>query len=86
MEFLDGVRVPTLLLSAADDPFLPAEVLDRAARRARANQALTVEFHRKGGHVGFVAGPPWRPFYYAEWRAFEFFDSAMERTRPGGYD
>ena len=86
MKFLDAVRVPTLLLSAADDPFLPAEVLERAAARARTNAALTVEFHRRGGHVGFVAGAPWRPFYYAEWRAFEFFDAAMERLALGHYD
>ena len=86
MRYLDRVRVPTLLLSAADDPFLPAAVLDHAARVAGANPALTVEFHRHGGHVGFVAGPPWRPFYYAEWRVFKFFDRVMEGGRRVGYD
>jgi uncharacterized protein len=80
LRFLADVRVPTLLLSAADDPFIPAEVLERTSRVASANPALTVEFHQSGGHVGFVAGSrPWRPFYYAEWRVFRFFESAMER-------
>jgi hypothetical protein len=79
LRFLGGVRVPTLLLSAADDPFIPSEVLSRAARVASTNPALTVEFHQGGGHVGFVAGArPWRPFYYAEWRIVRFFEQAME--------
>ena len=85
--YLSKVQIPTLLLSAADDPFLPAEVLTRVAGVARENRFLTLEVHSKGGHVGFVAGSrPWRPFYYAEWRAFEFFDEAMERAARSGYD
>jgi uncharacterized protein len=86
MGFLDDVRVPTLLLSAEDDPFLPAEALARAGTRARLNTVFTVEFHPRGGHVGFVAGPPWRPFYYAEWRTFDYFDRAMERVGDPSYD
>lgn len=79
MRFLKDIRVPTLLLSARDDPFLPAEVLARTAGVAGSNPRLTVEFHDSGGHVGFVASsPPWRPFYYAEWRVFRFFDQALE--------
>jgi len=77
--YLSRVRVPTLLLSAYDDPFLPSEVLTRASAAASSNPALRVEFHQAGGHVGFVGGRwPWRPFYYAEWRAFHFFDAVME--------
>lgn len=87
LRFLGDLRVPTLLLSAMDDPFIPSEVLSRAARVASTNPALTVEFHQSGGHVGFVAGSrPWRPFYYAEWRVFRFFEQAMERGSENGYD
>jgi predicted alpha/beta-fold hydrolase len=85
--FLTSVRVPTLLLSSVDDPFLPADVSRRAAAIARSNAYLSVELHARGGHVGFVAGRrPWRPFYYAEWRAFDFFDTAMERASRSRYD
>jgi len=80
LQFLSTIRIPTLLLSSADDPFLPREVLPRAASAAATNPALTVEFHSFGGHVGFVGGSrPWKPFYYAEWRCFQFFDEAMEQ-------
>jgi uncharacterized protein len=87
MSFLSKISVPTLLLSAADDPFLPAEVLTRTAEVAQLNGLLSVEIHPHGGHVGFVGGSfPWRPFYYAEWRAFKFFEGVMERAPASGYD
>lgn len=85
--FLDRVRVPTLLLSSYDDPFLPGAVLERVRRAAEGNRALTLEFSAHGGHVGFVSGRfPWRPVYYAENRVFRFFDHALERWRETGYD
>lgn len=78
LRFLHAVRVPTLLLSAADDPFLPAAVLDEVRAVAADNPALHVEFVGRGGHVGFVAGRlPWRPFYYAEWRVADFLAAAL---------
>jgi predicted alpha/beta-fold hydrolase len=72
---LEDIRVPTLLLSSRDDPFHPPELLDAVATRAALNPALTVEFHRRGGHVGFVSGSPLRPHYYADWRAADFIAS-----------
>lgn len=72
--FLSGIRVPTLLLSSYDDPFLPPDVLREVAKRAAGNPALHIEFHRSGGHVGFVRGSwPWRPGYYIDERIMDFF-------------
>ena len=71
--WLRPIIVPTLLLSARDDPFLPASVLDEVAAIARTNTALTTEFVARGGHVGFVGGPwPWQASYYAEQRVAHF--------------
>jgi predicted alpha/beta-fold hydrolase len=79
LHFLAHIRLPTLLLSAVDDPFLPPAVLDEVRAVARGNAALQVEFVERGGHVGFVSGRvPWRPFYYAEWRVCEFLAERME--------
>lgn len=78
IRFLSRVRVPTLLLSAVDDPFLPSAVLDDVRAIARDNTCLTVEFPDEGGHVGFVSGQnPFRPFYYAEWRVAEFLSERI---------
>jgi uncharacterized protein len=87
---LKDVRVPTLLLSAIDDPFLPSSVLDDVRAVAQTNTALHVEFVKRGGHVGFVSGTiPWRPVYYAEQRVSDFFASLLphesrQRPRPLG--
>lgn len=73
--YLAGIRTPTLLLSAFDDPFLPPDVLLRVQAEAHRNPSLHIEFHERGGHVGFVGGnTPWRAEYYAEQRILEFFE------------
>jgi predicted alpha/beta-fold hydrolase len=86
IRFLSRIRVPTLLLSSRDDPFLPSEVLESVGETASKNSNLHLEFHDTGGHVGFVAGSIWQPFYYAEWRVFRFFSDVMERGRGSDYD
>jgi len=50
---LAAVRTPTLLLHAANDPFLPRTALPS---REQLPDAVTLEMHRHGGHVGFVHG------------------------------
>jgi predicted alpha/beta-fold hydrolase len=83
IHFLGGIRVPTLLVSAADDPFLPRAVLDEVRGVAASNPALTVQFVPRGGHVGFVAGRvPWRPEYWAEQRAMAFLARHVSLASP----
>jgi hypothetical protein len=77
LQFLGRIRRPTLLLSAMDDPFLPADVLNDVAAIVNKNRCLTADFTNGGGHVGFVAGPPWRPEYYAERRVSDFLADAL---------
>jgi uncharacterized protein len=51
-----------------DDPFLPPVVLDRVREHASRNPALHPEFTPRGGHVGWVEGPPRAPRYYLDRR------------------
>lgn len=82
IKYLARVRVPTLLLSARDDPFLPPEVLDDVRAIAQENPALEVEFVPRGGHVGFISGRfPWRPVYYAEWRAADYLAKQFTKSQ-----
>ncbi|HNB54757.1 MAG TPA: hydrolase [Anaerolineales bacterium] len=65
--FLTGIRVPTLVIRAKDDPFfdpadIPYEVL-------KANPFLTPAITEKGGHVGFMEGVG---RYWAEREAAQF--------------
>ena len=72
-QYLSAIRLPTLLLSAADDPFLPSDTFTRVALLADASSFLVAEFWPSGGHVGFVSGrSPFAPHYYAEERVVEF--------------
>ena len=80
VRFIGRIRRPTLLLSAMDDPFLPSDVLDDVDEISRKNRFVTTEFTRRGGHVGFVAGTPWRPVYYAERRVGEFLSEYINRV------
>ena len=52
---LGAIAVPTLLLNARNDPFLPAAVLDRI----EASAAVTLEFPAEGGHAGFPGRGDW---------------------------
>lgn len=79
IQFLPGIRVPTLLLSARDDPFHPPEVLDEVERIAQTNPYLATDFPARGGHVGFVEGAvPWRARSYAESRAASFLAQKLQ--------
>jgi hypothetical protein len=83
--FLTAIDTPTLCISALDDPFLPAEALDRA--RAAASPAVRFDVTARGGHVGFVAGRvPGLPSYWAEERMISALTSGglgREAESPG---
>ncbi len=66
LRYLDRIRVPSLLFSAANDPFLPAHVLEEVRQLAERNPALRPEFTPAGGHVGWVGGSPFAPTYHME--------------------
>lgn len=51
---LGGIAVPTLLLNARDDPFMPEAALPTEREVAA---VVKLEFPSRGGHVGFVTGP-----------------------------
>ena len=51
---LAHIRVPTLVLNARNDPFLPHEALPKQQEVA---PAVTLEQPEEGGHCAFVSGP-----------------------------
>ena len=75
--FLGRIRVPTLLVHAADDPFVPPEAIPHDT--IRANPALHAAIVAHGGHVGFVAGQPGRPEFWAETEAARFLELELKR-------
>ena len=51
--WLAAIRVPTLVVNARDDPFMPESALPT---EREVSDAVKLEFTGKGGHVGFVSG------------------------------
>jgi len=69
-QFLKDITVPTLLLQAKDDPFMPSDVIPELHELPASVQ---LEVSARGGHVGFVSGRfPWRPEYWLEQRVPSF--------------
>jgi predicted alpha/beta-fold hydrolase len=54
---LENIRVPTLVLNARNDPFLPEAALVAATRRV--SPSVTLEQPAAGGHVGFPGRGDW---------------------------
>lgn len=73
-QYLAGIRVPTLLVQARNDPFLPWPDCYPVAE-AEASAFLHLEIPGAGGHCGFAETLPGRPGperYYSERRATDF--------------
>jgi len=52
---LGGIRVPTAIVHALNDPFLPARAL---AGPTDVSREVRLDYSPEGGHVGFVTGAP----------------------------
>ena len=71
--FLDRIRVPTLLLQAKDDPFIPFQVFEDARIETSSHVRLvTTEY---GGHVSFLARSS--PRFWAQEQAVRFAERAF---------
>jgi hypothetical protein len=55
LRVIENVRVPALILTAEDDPFVPTTAFTTDA--VRKNPAITVVMTRHGGHCAFVEQP-----------------------------
>ncbi len=54
--WLTTISVPTLILNAKNDPFIPSETLPTAAE---VSSMVTLEYPETGGHVGFSGRGNW---------------------------
>jgi len=73
--YLAGIRTPTLVVHAFDDPFLPGDALPR--RALEANPMLVTAIHDRGGHVGFMEGPPWSLRYWSDEEGARFLAETL---------
>lgn len=75
--WLKFIRVPTLVLNARNDPFLPAAALPGIVE---VSDAVTLEQPETGGHVAFPGGPFPGNVSWLPRRLFKHFDTALETS------
>lgn len=66
------VRVPMLMITAQDDPFVPYELFMRA--NPGRNPAIRLVTPENGGHCGFISNRSGAERFWAEQRIVEFCD------------
>ena len=72
---LGQIRVPTLMVNARNDPFLPRHALPQPHE---VSQHVAVEFPAAGGHAGFVGGAFPGNLDWLPRRVLEFFGASGE--------
>lgn len=79
LRIIDKVKLPTLVIHAQDDPFIPHDPL--LAPEVVNNPSIAVLLPERGGHVGFLGEPrPDEDNRWAENRVIDFV-KAMHATR-----
>jgi predicted alpha/beta-fold hydrolase len=79
MRVIHRVARPALILSAADDPFVPPHIFETPAVAGNPNIRTLITAH--GGHCGFVATPNGYDGYWAEKTVIDFLVSAGSPAR-----
>jgi hypothetical protein len=79
---LGAIDVPTLILTAQDDPFIPYHMFDHDG--IKANPAIRLWAPKQGGHCGFIQRPrPKEDSYWAENRLVEWVVMASQASAEG---
>lgn len=74
-DFIGGIRVPTLVMHALNDPLIPAGVVPYDAMES--NPWLVAVLPRRGGHVGFLEGAPWRSRLWGDEEGARFLSETL---------
>jgi uncharacterized protein len=78
-QFLSGVRIPTLVLHALDDPFMTRAGIPHECELA---ESLELELSERGGHAGFVAaGSGLLPRFWPAQRVPAYLSSQIKHSR-----
>lgn len=78
--FLSDIRIPTLIVTAKDDPLVPFEMFDHPAFTR--NPALKLVAPEHGGHIGFLSRT--KPRFWVERFLLRWIDSILESQLERG--
>jgi predicted alpha/beta-fold hydrolase len=78
---VDKIRVPYLLITAQDDPFVPFDAI--RATGAEQNPHITCAAPKHGGHCAFISNQPGPQRFWAESRIVDFCESLLVNLLNG---
>lgn len=78
LPLLKDIRHPTLLIHAADDPFMDQRVIPQGQQLS---PSIDYRLSQRGGHVGFVNGSLLRPHFWLESTIPEWFQHQLEQPQ-----
>jgi len=78
--FLQGIRVPTLIVTAKDDPLVPFDMFDHPS--IKDNPALALAAPQHGGHLGFLARKG--PRFWVEQFVLRWIDDVLHEQSGKG--
>ena len=77
-QFIPEIRIPTMILAAADDPLVPGDVF----ADLRLSPAVRLNVPRSGGHLGFISrGNGDADRRWMDWRVVEWVEGVEESKR-----
>jgi uncharacterized protein len=76
-QYLDRIRVPTLLIQAKDDPLIPFEIFDHPA--IHGNDCISLVAVDHGGHLGFIASR--RPRFWVDRVVLHWLEETANKSR-----
>lgn len=79
LPLLRQIPIPTLIIHAADDPFMSQAVIPRPEQL---NPMVRYELSQRGGHVGFLHGTPWRPRFWLDERISRWITEQAQAATP----
>jgi predicted alpha/beta-fold hydrolase len=74
-QYLKGIKIPTLIIHAKDDPFMTPAVIPN---EEDVSKYVSLEILDHGGHVGFISGTLLKPQYWLDSKIVEFFKRYAE--------
>ncbi|MCM2679364.1 hydrolase [Echinimonas agarilytica] len=73
-QFLKAIHKPCLIIHAKDDPFMNEHVIPL---KSELSASIEYSLQDYGGHVGFIKGSPWRPYYWLEHTVPNWIESQL---------
>jgi len=80
LRVLADIKVPTFILTAKDDPFVPFESFSDSALTRNPN--ITLYAPEQGGHCAFISRYPGEMRYWGEARVIAYFKNQSSRAAP----